>query len=207
MRGMVTCPWCGTSYEAFRSNCRNCGGPLLAPPGASEPPEEMLPTPPLPPRPIADCFLWRLLLLDGWAIAALVFAVIGIMFAPLGLYLILGLVTAFVGVPFLLLGLIFLVLGIGLFLRRLSEARMTLRVLREGEAVRGEIVEVVENYSVRINGRHPWDIEYAFEAAGQTHRGRTRTLTPPGRRLQPGSPAFVLVLPGAPQHSALYPRP
>jgi hypothetical protein len=204
---MVTCPWCGTSYEVFRSNCAKCGGPLIAPPADSEPREDVPLAPPLPPRPIADRFLWRLLLVDGWAIAALVFAIMGVMLTPLGLSLVLGIVTSFVGVPFLLLGLIFLGLGIGLFLRRLREARLTLRVLREGEAVRGEIVDVVENYSMRINGRHPWDIEYQFEAAGQIHRGRTRTLTPPGRLLQPGSQAFVLVLPGAPRYSALYPHP
>ena len=25
---MVTCPWCGTNYLTFQSNCNNCGGAL-----------------------------------------------------------------------------------------------------------------------------------------------------------------------------------
>lgn len=204
---MVTCPWCGTSYEDFRSNCANCGGPLIAPPATPEAREEMIPAPPLPPRPIADRFLWRLLLLDGWVIASFVFFILAVTFVPTGLSMTIVVVTAFVGIPFLLLGVVFLGLSIGLFVRQLRRAQMTLRVLREGDAVRGKIVDVAENYSLRINGRHPWEIEYEFEAGGSVHRGRVRTLTPPGPRLSPGSPAFVLVLPGVPEYNALYPHP
>jgi hypothetical protein len=205
---MVTCPWCGTSYAVFRSNCANCGGPLIAPPAVAEKgEEELLPAPPLPPRAIADRFLWRLLIVDGWVIASFVFFLLGVTFVPTGFSMVVVVVTAFLGIPFLVLGLAFLGLGIGLFVRQLRRAQMTLRVLREGDAVKGEIVDVVENYSVRINGRHPWDIEYEFETGGRVHRGRVRTLRPPGRRLMPGSPAFVLVLPGAPEYSALYPHP
>ena len=27
---MVVCPWCGTNYAAFQSNCSKCGGPIQA---------------------------------------------------------------------------------------------------------------------------------------------------------------------------------
>ena len=167
----------------------------------------MLTTPPLPPRPISGRFVWRLLLTDGWAIAALVFALLGVVFAPLGLGLTVAMVTAFIGIPFAILGVAFLGLAIGAFVWRYWVAQMTVRVLREGDAVRGEIVEVLENYSVTIHGRHPWEIDYEFQAGGQVHRGRARTLNTPGARLRPGSPTFVLYLPGSPENSALYPHP
>ena len=28
---MVICPWCGTNYTTFQSNCSRCGGPLTGP--------------------------------------------------------------------------------------------------------------------------------------------------------------------------------
>ena len=48
---MITCPWCGTSYTTFRSNCKNCGGPLPPPAEATAtpPPIPDLPEPPPPP--------------------------------------------------------------------------------------------------------------------------------------------------------------
>jgi hypothetical protein len=206
---MITCPWCGTSYAVFRSNCANCGGPLLAAPDSSKQEEkgEALSAPPLPPRPISGGFVWRLLLIDGWAIAAAVFALLGVIFAPLGVGLTVAVVTAFIGIPFAILGIGFLGLAVGVLVWRYREAATTVQVLREGDAVRGQILGVVENPSVSYNGRHPWEIDYEFRAGGETHRGRVRTLNPPGVRLQPGSETFVLYLPGDPVRNALYPHP
>lgn len=45
---------------------------------------------------------------DGWAITAGIFALLGAIFAGVGILLTLGIVTAFVGVPFIGLGVIFL---------------------------------------------------------------------------------------------------
>jgi len=25
---MITCPWCGTNYQTFQSDCPKCGGPM-----------------------------------------------------------------------------------------------------------------------------------------------------------------------------------
>ncbi len=77
---MITCPWCGTNYETFRNNCKNCGGPL--PPSREEaavhPPIPDIPEPPPAPRDFKNSFLWRQLLSDGWAIGAGILGLIGI---------------------------------------------------------------------------------------------------------------------------------
>ena len=56
---MITCPFCGTNYQQFQSNCSNCGGPLPLPqvsrpaaPGAVQPrPAQVKPATPQPPAP------------------------------------------------------------------------------------------------------------------------------------------------------------
>jgi hypothetical protein len=212
--GSITCPWCGTNYAAFQTNCRNCGGPLPAPDGGRQPAapsiagwEAELAVPPPAPRPIADSYAWRLLWTDGWAIAAGVFTLLGAVFTLVGSALTLGIITAFVGLPFLGLGVLFLALG-GYGLNwRYRAAQQTVNVLRHGEAARGEITGVEENYSVRVNGRHPWIITYRFQALGREHTGQVSTLNPPGSQLRPGQPACVLYLPNTPEHNALYPHP
>jgi len=205
---MLTCPWCGTNYATFQSTCTNCGGPLPLPAGkASAETDENLPSPPLPPRPIADSYAWRLLAADGAAIAALVFVVLGLVFAIVGVVLTAAIVTAFVGIPFAGLGLLFLIGGGALGVWRYQQAHQVLRVLREGEAIEGQIVEVGENYSVRVNGRYPWVIHYQFRLDGRAFEGRVTTLNTPGAGLQPGKRACVLYLPNAPEYNSLYPHP
>lgn len=205
---MLKCPWCGTSYSAFRSNCSRCGGPV--------PPEqearldhlekEFLIPPPAP-RTISENYAWRLVLTNGWAVSALVFLLMGIIFFPLGILLTIGFISAFVGIPFAGLGLLFLGVGIPLFLWRYKEAQKTVRVLREGSFIRGKIIAVSVNPSVSINGRNPWTITYSFQTDGQDYQGKVSTLTPPGQDLQAGQPACVLFLPESPEINAIYPHP
>lgn len=206
---MITCPWCGTNYLTFQNNCANCGGPLPAPnPDNPEavPSEEML-TPPLAPRPISTRYAWRLLSSDGWAIAAGIFVLLGIIFGLVGAGLTLGVITAFVGIPFLLLGILFFVGGGAVLAWRYQTAQRIVGVLRDGAATRGEIVDVQPNYSVRINGRNPWVIRYQFQADGASQEGQVTTLNPPGQQLQSGKPAWILYLPGAPKWNTVYPHP
>ena len=152
---MTICPWCGTNYLVFQSNCRICGGPLQAAEETSglSVSTENLPTPPSAPRPISKRYVWRLLSTDGWSIAAFVFGLLGVVFSLVGTGLTLGIITAFVGIPFLLLGLAFLGIGGGVLNWRYKETQKVVNVLRVGEATRGQIIEIQENYSVRINGR------------------------------------------------------
>lgn len=205
---MITCPWCGTSYAAFQSNCRNCGGPLQAPAeGSPAGLPERPSAPPPPPRLIADSYAWRLLAADGWAITAGIFALLGAIFTFVGAALTIGIITAFVGIPFAGLGITFLGLGAAGLGWRYQEAQKVVTCLRLGEAVDGQIVSVDENYSVRVNGRHPWTITYQFLAGGRDYQGKVTTLNQPGPGLQPGRPACVLYLPNTPECNALYPHP
>ncbi len=206
---MITCPWCGTNYVAFQPNCQNCGGPL---PGtgadktASAASDE-IPTPPLPPRSISKSYVWRLLSSDGSAIAASVFTLLGLIFSAVGTGLTLGIITAFVGVPFLLLGLVFLAVGGAVLIWRYQVAQKIVTVLREGQTARGQILDLQQNYSVRVNGRNPWVIRYAFQANGGKYEGRVTTLNQPGQQLQAGNAVSILYLSGAPQWNSIYPHP
>jgi hypothetical protein len=206
---MIICPWCGTNYRTFQSNCKNCGGALQAVEerSTSSAPTEDLPTPPSAPRPISNRYIWRLLSADGWSITALVFGVLGVVFSLLGEGLITGTITAFVGIPFLLLGVAFLGIGGWVFMWRYQEAQQVVNVLREGEATLGRVVEIREAHSVSVNGRYPWVIRYQFQANGQDHEGKVTTLNQPGEKLQGGRAVCVLYSPTAPKWSSIYPHP
>jgi hypothetical protein len=206
---MIICPWCGTNYLVFQSNCKNCGGPLQAVGetiGLSVQTEN-LPTPPSAPRPISERYIWRLLSTDGWSIAAFVFVLLGVVFSLVGAGLTIGIITAFVGLPFLLLGVVFLGIGGWVFIWRYQETQNIINVLREGETTRGQIVETRENYSVSVNGRHPWIIRYQFQVNGQSQEGKVTTLNQPGQQLQVGKAVCVLYLPAAPKWNSIYPHP
>jgi hypothetical protein len=206
---MNICPWCGTNYLTFRSNCKNCGGPLqlASEDGASPAAVEAVPAPPPAPRPISGKYAWKLLLTDVWGIVAFVFGLVGIILSFVGAGLTLGIVTAFVGIPLLLVGLVLLVAGAAVGAWRYSHASQVVNVLRVGESARGQIVDVQKDYTVRVNRQHPSVIQYQFRVDGQDYEGKVRTLNPVGERLQAGEKAWILYLPEAPQWNSLYPHP
>lgn len=205
---MITCPWCGTNFVAFQSNCSNCGGPLPAQdagPGsvASEDPPE----PPAAPRPISNRYVWRLLGRDAWVIVGFVFSLLGIIFALVGGGLTFNRITAFVGIPFLVLGLAFLAASAGLLGWRYPIAMKTVRVLRAGDSARGQITQLQQNGHVVINGRMPWVIEYEFHVDGQSFAGNVTTLNSPGPALQAGKAVRILYLRTDPKWNSIYPHP
>ena len=206
---MIACPWCGTNYMQFQSNCTNCGGPLRAADQVNtvSTPSAEPPLPPPAPRPISGKYAWRLLSSDGWAIAGSVVGLLGVIFGAVGTGLTLGIVTAFVGIPFVLLGVGLLGAGGAALIWRYQGAQKVVSVLRDGEAARGEIVEVRENYSVSVNGRHPWVIRYQFQANGAREEGAVTTLNAPAQQIQPGNAVSVLFLPSAPKWNSIYPHP
>jgi hypothetical protein len=205
---MFTCPWCGTTYPIFQSSCSRCGGPLHAPAADVHAEAAAAPaTPPPPPRPISDQYAWKLMSSDGWAIAALVFLILGAVFAPLGLILSIAIVTLFIGIPFLGMGILFLAAGFALGSRRLQEARNAVEVLRNGTPSTGEITLVEQNPNVRINNRNPWTVRYRYTLGGREYTGQVSTLNLPGPSLQPGHPVCVLYLPQFPERGVLYPHP
>lgn len=204
----ITCPWCGTNHPDFQSNCKNCGAPLPTPQQqASERRRSGLQMPPAPPREMSGSFVWRWLVTDGWSIAAFVFLMLAISFIPAGLGLIVGVVTALVGIPLFLVGVVMLAAAAGIVYWRYTVAQRLLRVLREGQSTKGEISEVRQNYSVTINGRHPWIIGYKFSVNGAPYQGTVTTLNTPDPELQAGSPTAILYLAEDPQFNGIYPHP
>jgi hypothetical protein len=205
---VVTCPWCGTNYPSFQSNCRNCGGSLPRP---SERPTEAhfgLPSaPPRPPRSVPSQVTRRILFTDGWAVAGLVFALLGSVFSLVGAALALTPATAFVGIPFVALGVPFLLGAILLLGWRHQAARRTVEVLEIGEATLGEILTVQQNFHVRVNGRYPWTVVYRFDVNGHAYRGQVTTLSQPDLGQRPGGSAYVLYLRDNPVRNTLYPSP
>ncbi len=199
---MITCPWCGTNYPVFQTNCRNCGGPL---PFEEEAPAADIPAPPPAPRNLPGDYVWRMLWTDGWSITAFVFCLLGGIFTVLGFSLTAAVVAAFVGVPFLLIGLPFLGAGVAVAAWRYRHAQQVLTVLRTGEAVLGQIADASERTYISINNRHPWTITYRFQVAGQEQVGTATTLRAPDWRHGPGQPVYVLYLPDNPAQNTIYP--
>ena len=200
---MITCAWCGTTFQHFQSNCENCGASLPRPESHTARISD-LPVPPPAPRQVPKGYLSRLLITDAWTIASGVFLLLGIIFGPVGLVLTLAMVTAFVGVPFILLGLLFLVIGLPVLIWRVNRARKTVQVLQTGNTAEGEIIDVAQNYNVEVNHRHPWVVTYSFYAGG-FFEGKSSSLRQPPAHLTPGAPVYVLYQRENPETNTLYP--
>ena len=205
---MVVCPWCGTNYASFQSNCSNCGGPIRSTdrviPEVERGEVEM---PPPPPREVSDKYHWRLMTRDAWAQAAVVFALLGAIFTVVGLVLTLAIITAFVGLPFLGMGLAFFGGGGYVLYWRYQEAMKSVNILANGEATVGWITDAQVNYSVRVNGVNPLTILYKYRVNGTEYEGKLTTLNRMGLDYQPGRNVCVLYLSNALDYSSLYPHP
>lgn len=205
---MIKCPWCGTNYISFQPNCESCGGSLPLP--VEKPAEkivEAISVPPPAPRNVPRNYTWRVLSTDGWAISGGIFLLMGAIFGVVGAVLTAAIVTAFVGLPFLGLGILFFFGGAAALIWRYQEAHKTGEVLREGEAVLGEIETVHQNLYVSVNNRHPWTITYWFEVHGQEYRGKVTTLSQPDLGQRPGKEVYVLFQPENPDQNMIYPHP
>jgi hypothetical protein len=207
----ITCPYCGSSYTTFQTNCDNCGATLPAPKEIAAEVRAKAPVralkPPPAPRDVADGYVWRLLLQDGWAMAAIVFIFLGGVFSIIGAGLTAGIITAFVGLPFLFIGLPFLFGGGYFGYQRYKLAQQQLRLLQVGADTEGEITELDMNENVRVNGRNPWTITYRYSVDVTEYEGSLSTLNIPGIALAPGNPITVLYLDENPEISGLFPRP
>jgi len=214
---MITCPWCGTHYTAFQSNCNNCGGTLPLP--AAEPPPTMeqaqmaappeIAMPPAPPRQVPKNYLTRLIWTDAGFITGFVFTLLGGIFTLVGLpMLVLSVlvVPMLIGLPFTAIGLLMLAGGIGLLAWRSNEAKKIIALLENGQVTRGQILEVTQNFNVRVNHRYPWTIRYGYQVNGNQHQGQISTFSMPGVAYQPNTPVPVLYAADAPSSSTLYPN-
>jgi len=205
---MITCPWCGTSYATFQSDCAKCGGSLPLPPEQPSVGDvETVSIPPQAPRHVPGHTVWRILSSDGWAITGGVFLLLGLVFGLVGTGLAIAVITAFVGLPFIGLSMLMLAGGAILATWRYRKAQQTVEVLREGKAVQGELVDVHQNLYVRVNGRHPWTITYRYAVNGGRYEGKVVTLMRPDLAQRPGAAVYVLYKPTEPAVSTIYPHP
>jgi membrane protein implicated in regulation of membrane protease activity len=104
-----------------------------------------------------------------------VFTILGVIFSCVGLAMLLA-ITFLIGILFTLLGFGFLSVGLAALIWRYRQARTTVRVLQVGQAARGEIVSVEQNYNVTVNGRNPWLVVYHFNVHGRPYQGQVSTL-------------------------------
>lgn len=188
----ITCGWCGIHYTEWKNRCDSCGGPLPPPPGSQ------LGSPPLPaPRALPKGFAFRLL----WTGNVLV--MVGVVFAGIGMILLLPMLVLFP--PAALLPLIFVVLGFVLFRSGRRKARRTLQAFIHGTAVAGEVVRVTEDQTETTNGQHPWKLTYLFAVDGELHEGSASSYDSTITKRVAGQPLWVLYVPTDPSLNTIYP--
>lgn len=200
--GPITCTWCGTRYPRHQRNCTNCGGPL---PGPTPP--DPGPEPLRPPREIPAAYVRRLYLTGN------VPSIIGGVFTAVGVGVTVPMVwmARFLGPEVAVAGItgpIFAIVGGLLLMVGIRRAQSQLHALRDGVATRGEIVDLHQDTSESINGRHPWAVVYAYEAGGRMHEGKVKSWGRAGSVVAlyaVGSPVHVLYVRERPERSALYP--
>ena len=97
--------------------------------------------------------------------------------------------------------------GGGILAWRYEKAQQTIKVLEEGDAVLGQIVEVYQNLAVQINGRNPWTVVYRYAVDRQEYGGKVTTLSQPDLRQEPRKGVYVLYSGAKPEQSTIYPHP
>jgi hypothetical protein len=85
------------------------------------------------------------MLAGAWSMRAVIFALIGSIFSLVGLVLTIAILTAFVGLPLLGIGILFLGGGGAVLYWRYKEALIMMNILRNGEAVRGQVTSAELN--------------------------------------------------------------
>jgi hypothetical protein len=138
--------------------------------------------------------------------------ILGVVFGPVGLGLLLGLgiggllsgswILLLVGS---ILGLVFGTLGIVFGAVGRARANAILRAFEHGRAAIGRIEDAYLDTSIRVNGRSPWAIVYRFEAGDASVTGKARTWDGSARDRRPGQRLHVLFVESDPSQSTLYP--
>jgi hypothetical protein len=191
---MFTCGWCGTHYEAWRSQCDSCGGRMPPPPGMDAGPE-----PPPPPRALPEGFALRVSLTRNWMLLA------GLGCLLVGLSMINALLE-YQSFAVALLPVIFFLGGIGGIWQGMRRAAQVLDAFRNGIPVKGKVGSVRQDTQTTVNGKHPWNIVYTFESDGHHYEGKATTFdAETATRLWGGAQVWVLVVRGNPERNTVYP--
>lgn len=101
------------------------------------------------------------------------------------------------------IGGLFAMIGGGLALFGLNRLHKISTLWRSGEEAVGRIEHVERNRSVRVNGKSPWVVTYAYEVFGQTYTGESSSFEPKLRYAQRGQPVAVVFDPNKPEKSVL----
>ncbi|MCA0430889.1 MAG: hypothetical protein LCH32_10360 [Bacteroidetes bacterium] len=177
---ITKCPWCRSEFlNSTISNCSNCGGTLEY----QKVINDIGPKPPLAPRDIPAKFIRRIKYTGN------VYTMIGIIFT----------------VPFFWT-VIFPIIGIILWKKGLKEANEELIPLKDGIAVKGEITSIEFDRSKTINGKHPLEVTFSFNANGKTLTGQVGNIFDPINNIkQVGDGVWVVYMPEDPNLSSVWP--
>lgn len=96
--------------------------------------------------------------------------------------------------------------GVALLLAGRKRRTDAIAVFRDGVEVEAEVVSVVHDKSVRVNGKSPWRIAYRYDVAGRTHRGSHASWTDEKPQVAPGAKVIALHDASRPSRSVLWTR-
>lgn len=175
----VKCPWCETVvYQTSFINCPNCGGNLPLHSGS-----DPGPPPPSTPRVLPPKFVKRV------KYSSNVYTIIGMVFT-LALFF----------------TIIFPIIGIILWRKGIRVANEELNPLMNGTATEGTITNITQNFSIKINGRSPFVVEFLFDFQGRKVAGDVGNLFDPSVLMKkPGDKVWVVFLPEHPEQSSIWP--
>jgi hypothetical protein len=159
---------------------------------------EIGPEPPPPPRRLPPGFATR------QRITGNVVSIIGLAFTGVGCVMLLAMIAA-PGWALCIPGVLLFV-GVSILNRGIQTANQMLDAFRNGRAVRGKAASVRQDPHTTVNGRHPWEISYSFEAEGHPYEGKVTTYeTATANRFYGSPPVWVLVVENRPERNTLYP--
>ena len=95
------------------------------------------------------------------------------------------------GVTILGIGAAILLAGLGLGTRRVAAVRERARLQRHGVVTDGTILEVSQDYRVRVNRRHPWRVRYEYRVGGEAYEGSESVWDKPAA-YEPGAKVAVV---------------
>lgn len=121
--------------------------------------------------------------MNVWLLIGIIFTIVGVSFSVTMVVVFFAFkdsdpMTFWLFLPiFGLMGVIFLVFGLILLTSQIRKKVRSNRLLNSGNYITAEITEVTMNYTVRINGRHPFVVKCIYQdMAGNVHIFKSRDL-------------------------------
>lgn len=199
------CGWCGCPSRDVRDpDCDSCGGPLAPVPQRIlrelELPVPDWPLPPSAPRSLPRGYEFRVRYGRNTAV------IIGIAFVSIFVFpLFDGIVSLSPDWLALLGGSFFGVIGAALWRFGARRAERWIHALKYGHAVEGTITRVFEDQGQSINDKHPWQIDFSFEAPSGPRNGFVTSWDPMTRSREAGERVWVVFNEDDPDTNALWP--